>query len=65
MVASQYKPAELAKCEWEAVTQGPSWAVDSWGLGCMMQVGGLMICLSSRETRVIDCQVGQDIGDVW
>eukprot|EP00882_Tetradesmus_deserticola_P030191 GHRQ01033880.1.p1 GENE.GHRQ01033880.1~~GHRQ01033880.1.p1 ORF type:complete len:309 (+),score=103.12 GHRQ01033880.1:290-1216(+) len=37
MVASQYKPAELAKCEWEAVQQGPSWAVDSWGLGCMMQ----------------------------
>jgi hypothetical protein len=38
MVASQYKPAELAKCEWEAVQQGPPWAVDSWGLGCMMQV---------------------------
>ncbi|KAF6265414.1 armadillo-type protein [Scenedesmus sp. NREL 46B-D3] len=37
MVASQYKPAELAKCEWQAVQQGPSWAVDSWGLGCMMQ----------------------------
>ncbi|WIA22885.1 hypothetical protein OEZ86_009825 [Tetradesmus obliquus] len=37
MVASQYKPAELAKCEWQAVQQGPPWAVDSWGLGCMMQ----------------------------
>jgi hypothetical protein len=42
MVAGQYKPAELAKSEWEAVQQGPPWAVDSWGLGCMMQVGDWM-----------------------
>jgi hypothetical protein len=26
--------------EWATVQQGPPWAVDSWGLGCMMQVGG-------------------------
>jgi SCY1-like protein 1 len=25
--------------EWATVQQGPPWAVDSWGLGCMMQVG--------------------------
>jgi hypothetical protein len=42
MVSGQYKPAELAKSEWEAVQQGPPWAVDSWGLGCMMQVGDWM-----------------------
>ena len=37
MVGSQYKPAEVAKMDWEAVKQGPPWAIDSWGLGCMMQ----------------------------
>lgn len=37
MVGSQYKPGEVAKQEWSTVQQGPSWAVDSWGLGCMMQ----------------------------
>jgi hypothetical protein len=37
-VPNQYKPAEVAKPDWEAVRQGPPWAVDSWGLGCMMQV---------------------------
>eukprot|EP00878_Enallax_costatus_P016353 GHUV01017153.1.p1 GENE.GHUV01017153.1~~GHUV01017153.1.p1 ORF type:complete len:345 (+),score=98.92 GHUV01017153.1:319-1353(+) len=37
MVGSQYKPAEVAKMDWDAVKQGPPWAVDSWGLGCMMQ----------------------------
>ena len=40
MVGSQYKPAEVAKMEWRAVAAGPPWAVDSWGLGCMMQVRG-------------------------
>jgi SCY1-like protein 1 len=38
MVGSQYKPGEVAKMEWATVQQGPPWAVDSWGLGCMMQV---------------------------
>jgi hypothetical protein len=37
MVGSQYKPAEVARLEWDAVRTGPPWAVDSWGLGCMMQ----------------------------
>ncbi|KAL3157198.1 hypothetical protein ABBQ38_001437 [Trebouxia sp. C0009 RCD-2024] len=37
MVGAQYKPAEIAKCEWGAIQQGPPWAVDSWGLGCLMQ----------------------------
>ncbi len=38
MVGAQYKPSEIAKCEWGAIQQGPPWAVDSWGLGCLMQV---------------------------
>lgn len=40
MVPSQYKPGEVARMEWQTVQQGPPWAVDSWGLGCMMQVSG-------------------------
>ena len=38
MVGAQYKPSEIAKCEWSVIQQGPPWAVDSWGLGCLMQV---------------------------
>ena len=42
MVGAQYKPSEIAKCEWGAIQQGPPWAVDSWGLGCLMQVSYTM-----------------------
>lgn len=42
MVGAQYKPSEIAKCEWGAIQQGPPWAVDSWGLGCLMQVSHRM-----------------------
>ncbi len=38
MVPNQYKPSEVARMDWGAVREGPSWAVDTWGLGCMMQV---------------------------
>eukprot|EP00198_Chlamydomonas_reinhardtii_P004430 XP_001693766.1 protein kinase [Chlamydomonas reinhardtii] len=37
MVGNQYKPAELAKSEWSVIQQGPPWAVDAWGLGCLTQ----------------------------
>ncbi|GBF94506.1 hypothetical protein Rsub_07040 [Raphidocelis subcapitata] len=37
MVAQQYKCAEVARGDWGAVSQGPSWAVDAWGLGCTIQ----------------------------
>ena len=32
-----HKPAEVAKEDWAAVAQSPPWAVDSWGLGCLVQ----------------------------
>ena len=32
-----HKPAEVAKEDWVAVEQSPPWAVDSWGLGCLVQ----------------------------
>jgi SCY1-like protein 1 len=37
MVGAQYKAAEVGRMEWGAVAQGPPWAVDAWGLGCLMQ----------------------------
>ncbi|GAB4824254.1 hypothetical protein N2152v2_011300 [Parachlorella kessleri] len=37
LVASQYKPGEVAKSDWQAVRESPPWAVDAWGLGCLMQ----------------------------
>ncbi|KAL6779810.1 hypothetical protein ACKKBG_A13815 [Auxenochlorella protothecoides x Auxenochlorella symbiontica] len=37
LVASQYKPGEVGRGEWEAVRAAPPWAVDAWGLGCLMQ----------------------------
>lgn len=32
-----YKPAELGKAEWEFIRKSPAWAVDAWGLGCLMK----------------------------
>eukprot|EP00193_Tetraselmis_chui_P006190 CAMPEP_0177758280 /NCGR_PEP_ID=MMETSP0491_2-20121128/4101_1 /TAXON_ID=63592 /ORGANISM="Tetraselmis chuii, Strain PLY429" /LENGTH=752 /DNA_ID=CAMNT_0019274005 /DNA_START=433 /DNA_END=2692 /DNA_ORIENTATION=- len=37
LIGSQYIPGEVAKGEWDAVAQGPPYAVDAWGLGCLMQ----------------------------
>jgi len=36
-VGAQYKTGEVAKSEWQTVQQSPPWAVDAWGLGCLMQ----------------------------
>lgn len=46
MVGAQYKPSEIAKCEWSVIQQGPPWAVDSWGLGCLMQVSYFLLSQS-------------------
>ena len=37
MVGPQYKAGEVAKGDWQAVREGPGWAVDAWGLGCLIQ----------------------------
>lgn len=29
--------AQVGKGEWTAIPQGPPWAVDAWGLGCLLQ----------------------------
>ena len=36
LVPSQYKSAEVAKGAWEVVAASPPWAVDAWGLGCLI-----------------------------
>ncbi|XP_010554724.1 PREDICTED: probable inactive serine/threonine-protein kinase scy1 [Tarenaya hassleriana] len=36
LVGTQYKPMELVKTDWVAIRKSPSWAIDSWGLGCLI-----------------------------
>jgi hypothetical protein len=36
-VSQARKAAEIGKEDWGAVAQAPPWAVDAWGLGCLMQ----------------------------
>ncbi len=48
-VGAQYKPGEVAKSEWAAVQQSPPWAVDAWGVGCLMQEAFSAKILSRTE----------------
>ncbi|KAK9061008.1 hypothetical protein SSX86_018188 [Deinandra increscens subsp. villosa] len=45
IVGSQYKPMELAKSDWATIRKSPPWAIDSWGLGCLIYeiFGGLKL----------------------
>ncbi|KAL8089507.1 hypothetical protein AgCh_039107 [Apium graveolens] len=36
LVGTQYKPLELVKSDWTAIRKSPPWAIDSWGLGCLI-----------------------------
>ncbi|CAA2957875.1 probable inactive serine threonine- kinase scy1 isoform X1 [Olea europaea subsp. europaea] len=36
LIGSQYKPMELSKSDWTAIRKSPPWAIDSWGLGCLI-----------------------------
>ncbi|XP_044509401.1 probable inactive serine/threonine-protein kinase scy1 isoform X2 [Mangifera indica] len=36
LVGAQYKSMELAKSDWAAIRKSPPWAIDSWGLGCLI-----------------------------
>ncbi|KAL6525393.1 hypothetical protein OROHE_015700 [Orobanche hederae] len=36
LIGTQYKPMELLKSDWTAVRSSPPWAIDSWGLGCLI-----------------------------
>ncbi|KAI3891146.1 hypothetical protein MKW98_007451 [Papaver atlanticum] len=36
LVGAQYKPMELANSDWAAIRKSPPYAIDSWGLGCLI-----------------------------
>ncbi|XP_075666303.1 uncharacterized protein LOC142636110 isoform X1 [Castanea sativa] len=36
LVGAQYKPTELVNSDWAAIRKSPPWAIDSWGLGCLI-----------------------------
>ncbi|XP_052200887.1 uncharacterized protein LOC127807239 [Diospyros lotus] len=36
LVGAQYKPVEQSKSDWAAIRKSPPWAIDSWGLGCLI-----------------------------
>ncbi|KAL6616301.1 hypothetical protein ACP70R_038571 [Stipagrostis hirtigluma subsp. patula] len=36
LVGAQYKPLELTKSDWASIRKSPPWAIDSWGLGCLI-----------------------------
>ncbi|CAO2822027.1 unnamed protein product [Amaranthus hypochondriacus] len=36
LVGNQYKPNELVKSDWVAIRNSPPWAIDSWGMGCLI-----------------------------
>ncbi|KAL9232799.1 hypothetical protein vseg_007865 [Gypsophila vaccaria] len=36
LVGTQYKPMELTKSDWVAIRNSPPWAIDSWGMGCLI-----------------------------
>ena len=56
MVQPQYKSGEMGRGEWEVVADGPVWAVDAWGLGCLMQETFSGSAMSAKEDlKRIDC----------
>ncbi|CAD6229331.1 unnamed protein product [Miscanthus lutarioriparius] len=36
LVGTQYKSMELSKSDWASIRKSPPWAIDSWGLGCLI-----------------------------
>lgn len=36
LVGAQFKSLELAKSDWAIIRKSPPWALDSWGLGCLI-----------------------------
>ena len=52
-VGNQYKPAELGKAEWDTVRESPPWAVDAWGLGCLIQE--ICSCTSMKSVEDLRC----------
>ena len=50
----QYKPDEYRRGDWQSVPEGPPWAIDSWGLGCLIrEVYGEGAMTSAEQLRDI------------
>ncbi|KAL9270926.1 putative inactive serine/threonine-protein kinase scy1 [Drosera capensis] len=49
LVGAQYKPMELAKSDWASISNSPPWAIDSWGMGCLIYE--LFLCYKAYENR--------------
>eukprot|EP00210_Caulerpa_lentillifera_P001710 g1643.t1 len=37
LIRDVYKSPELTRGDWQSLVDGPPWAVDSWGLGCLIR----------------------------
>jgi len=47
---------QVGKSDWQAVQQAPPWAVDAWGLGCLMQeVYSGQFLTRTEELRNVAC----------
>jgi len=56
LVAPQYKSGELGRSEWDVIAGGPVWAVDAWGLGCLIQEVFSKVPLTKMEDlKRLDC----------
>jgi SCY1-like protein 1 len=56
LVPDQYKPEEYRRGDWVSIPEGPPWAIDAWGLGCLIQEvysGGAL--RGTDQLREIDC----------
>uniref|UniRef100_A0A061S498 SCY1-like protein 1 n=1 Tax=Tetraselmis sp. GSL018 TaxID=582737 RepID=A0A061S498_9CHLO len=56
LVGAQYLPGEVGKSDWDAISQGPPWAVDAWGMGCLMQeVYSCKVLAQIEQLRNTEC----------
>ena len=56
LLGDVYKCPEFARGEWESLADGPPWAIDSWGLGCLIrEVFGNGPLGSPADLRDISC----------
>jgi len=64
-VSKARKAAEIGKEDWGAVSQAPPWAVDAWGLGCLMQEAYSGQPLERTESlRNLD-DIPKSVAQVW
>ncbi|XP_059300939.1 uncharacterized protein LOC132053101 isoform X2 [Lycium ferocissimum] len=51
LIGAQYKPTELLKSDWTSIRKSPPWAIDSWGLGCLIYE--LFSCTKLSKTEEV------------